>query len=88
MSEAKRNMASVRGQKKPRSVVYHIVRCRNGSEKRLRLTPRIAQAVACTECMGWEDDPKNCPATLCPHWPFRRKTLLTQRGDLCPTAKK
>ena len=62
----------------------HTVRAKNGLLITLRLTRKLAMACFCTECLGWEDNPADCTAPLCPLYPFRSKTLRTQRGTIKP----
>jgi hypothetical protein len=62
--------------------VMHTVRCATDGFIRLRLTRKLAMAVFCTECLGWEDNPANCTALTCPLYPWRVKTLKTQRGTM------
>ena len=52
----------------------HTVRRKDGGTVELIVNPRKAIAVMCTECMGY-GDPQECPGTLCPLYPFRRRTL-------------
>ncbi len=60
----------------------HTIRAKNGLLLTLRLTRKLAMACFCTECLGWEDNPADCTAPLCPLYPFRAKTLRTQRGTI------
>jgi len=61
--------------------VSHTVRTRDGGQKRLKCGRKQAILLMCTECLGWEHHPKDCPCTLCPLYPFRGITLASQRGD-------
>ena len=63
-------------------VAQHIVRCANGRYTELHLTRKLAMAVFCTECQGFEDDPVNCTSRTCPLYPFRSGTQLTLRGTI------
>ncbi len=70
----KRNM-------KPRGgTVMHTIRAADGRHIELRLTRKLAMACMCTECLGFESDPEDCTARLCPLYPFRAKTLATKTG--------
>ena len=60
----------------------HTVRTRDeGTRYFKHYGRRLAMAIFCTECLGWEEDPKECTAPLCPLFPFRTKSLMTQRGS-------
>ena len=67
---------------KRKSTTEHVIRCANGKYASIRLTRKLAMAAFCTECMGWEGNPQDCTAPLCPLYPFRAKTLRTMRGDM------
>jgi hypothetical protein len=60
----------------------HTIRCSNGRLISIRLTRKLAMSCYCTECMGWEGNPQDCTAKLCPLYPFRAKTLRTMRGNI------
>ncbi len=62
----------------------HTIRAKNGLLLTLRLTRKLAISCFCTECLGWEDNPSDCTAPLCPLYPFRSKTLRTQKGTITP----
>jgi hypothetical protein len=64
----------------------HTVRTRSGGRIDLKLSPRQAIKAFCTECMGWEVNPVDCAAELCPLFPFRGKTLST--NDIGDVAEK
>ena len=69
--------------KKARSgSVYHTVRTADGRYKELKLTRKLAMSAMCTECMGFEGNPADCTSKFCPLFPFRVKTLETQRGTI------
>ena len=40
------------------------------------LTRNMAIKAFCSECMGWETNPKQCTSILCPLYPFRGRTML------------
>lgn len=61
--------------------MLHTVRTKDGGSKAINITRGKAIKLFCTECMGWEGDPKACTAKLCPLYPYRGKTLATHRGD-------
>ena len=61
--------------------VSHTVRTRDGGKKALRYGRKQAIKLFCTECLGWESDPRECTAPLCPLFPFRGRTLKSQKGD-------
>ena len=74
MKEGKRAMSR-------RGSARHSVRAADGGLLELRLTRKLAMACFCTECLGFEDNPADCTAVLCPMYPFRAKTLRTKRGQ-------
>ena len=71
--------ATVRRPSKP-SAVEHRIRARDGATVRLRYNRAKAIKLCCMECMGW-DDPEGCTSPLCPLYPFRGRTMASQRGD-------
>jgi len=60
--------------------VRHTVRTMDGGEKTLLLSRRQAMSLMCTECMGWDSDPKLCTVKLCPLWPWRQRTRVGMLG--------
>jgi hypothetical protein len=62
----------------------HTIRAANGLLITLKLTRKLAMACFCTECLGWETNPSECTAPLCPLFPYRVKTLRTMRGTIDP----
>lgn len=73
--------AGHKGSGKRKETPMHTIRAKNGSLLTLRLTRKLAIYCLCTSCLGWEDNPADCTAMLCPLYPFRGKTLRTQRGN-------
>ena len=62
--------------------VSHTIR--TADEKTIALKPYTrgkAIKCFCMECLGFEGHPKDCPAPLCPLYPYRGRTLATQRGE-------
>ena len=55
----------------------HTMRTNTNGRVTLLLNRKIAIQAKCTECMGWEGNPKECTAVLCPLFPFRGRTLRT-----------
>ena len=62
--------------------VEHIVKTADGRFKKVRLTRKLAMAAACTECMGFEENPAKCTATTCALFPYRAKTFVTRSGNI------
>ena len=56
------------------------IRMSDGSCKDITLNRSKAIKAKCTECMGWEGDPKQCTAIHCPLYPWRGRTLITRAG--------
>ena len=59
--------------------VAHTIRTREGHTKELRYGRKMAIALMCTECMGWENDVAGCTSPLCPLYPFRKRTMASQK---------
>jgi len=57
------------------------IRTRDGGTKAIRYGRRQAIALMCTECLGWEGDPKECTSPMCPLYPFRSRTMASQRAE-------
>lgn len=54
----------------------HTVRTKDyGETKKVVEIDHYTRARFCTECMGFEEHPRNCTAKLCPLFPFRGKVL-------------
>ncbi len=62
------------------SVALHTVRTRDGGTKAIKYGRKQAILLLCTECLGWEDHPKDCTSPLCPLFPFRGITMASQRS--------
>ena len=56
----------------------HTMRTNTNGRVTLMLNRKIAIQAKCTECLGWEGNPRECTAVLCPLFPFRGKTLRTR----------
>jgi len=69
------------GEKNKSTVVEHEIRTRDGGTKKIKYGRKKAIKLCCTECLGWEIDPEDCPCILCPLYPFRGKTLASQKGS-------
>ena len=54
--------------------VWHTVRTSKNGTLELRYGRELAIRMKCTECFGWETDPAECTAPLCPLFPFRGLT--------------
>ena len=69
----------------------HAIRHKDGGLMHLEsYSPRQAIRAFCFECMGWQDDPRDCTSTMCPLYPFRGKIIhLTdeQRAQRSEEAK-
>lgn len=60
------------------TVVLHTIKTRDGGTKAIKYGRKQAIFLMCTECLGWEQHPKNCTALRCPLYPFRGFTLASQ----------
>lgn len=56
--------------------IKHTVRTKDGNLKEVDITRNQAIALHCTECMGYEDHPKNCTSVNCALYPYRKITRL------------
>lgn len=74
-------LARAANKRKPRQPKGHTVRTRDGGTKHIHpYTRSLAVKVYCCECLGWEESPQACTNLLCPLYPFRGGTSVTQRG--------
>ena len=62
-------------------IATHHIKTRDGRGKTLKYGRAMAIKLFCVECLGWEDDPKDCTAPECPLYPFRGRTLMSKHGD-------
>lgn len=62
----------------------HTFRTKDGGTRTMKVSKRKAIELHCTECMGWEADPKDCPSTLCALYPFRKRTQAGLRSNQEP----
>ena len=60
----------------------HVVRSADGKYIGLPINRKALMDAMCAECLGWEDDPKDCTSTLCPLYPLRRRTMRTRHGTM------
>ena len=71
--------------KAPRKKTVHTVKTMDGGTLEVPgLTRALAIKLLCTECLGWEGDPKECTAVHCPVFPFRGRTRLSRGADAGP----
>lgn len=56
----------------------HTMRTNKNRRVTVLLNRKMAIKAKCTECMGWEGNPNECTAILCPLYPFRGRTMLTR----------
>ncbi|MFA5298621.1 MAG: hypothetical protein WC389_10500 [Lutibacter sp.] len=54
----------------------HTIRSADGGTISTELTRTKAIKAMCTECMGFEANPKECTSKLCPLYPWRGKTMI------------
>ena len=53
----------------------HTVRTRDGGTRKIGTYTRgLAIKLHCTECLGFEGDPKECTCPKCPLFPFRGRS--------------
>jgi len=60
----------------------HTMRARDGGTVTIATSRARAIACFCTECLGWETNPKDCTSPLCALYPFRRNTTRTRQGHV------
>jgi hypothetical protein len=68
-------------------MVKHTIRSAKADGKttmQVSLVRSTAIKAFCTECMGFQEHPKDCPDVHCPLYPFRGKSLIAY----LPTRKK
>ena len=58
----------------------HTIRTRDGGTKEVDIHRARAIKIHCTECMGWDEHPKECTSTKCALFPFRGKSTLAING--------
>lgn len=56
-------------------MVKHKIIKKDRTLKEMNLTRGIAIKIYCTECCGYEYNPKECDIKTCALWPFRGKSL-------------
>ena len=59
----------------------HTFRTKDGGTKTQVISRKQAISLFCMECMGWEVHPNDCTSPMCPLFPYRSKTMLSQKGD-------
>lgn len=72
-------MTGSKTEKRPRSSgrKKHAVRFSDGSIREIAYGRMLAIKLLCTECLGFEGNPKECTDVTCPLYPFRGKTRMT-----------
>lgn len=61
--------------------VKHKVRTKDGGFKQVDITRNQAIALFCTECLGFEENPKDCTSVNCALYPFRKKSRMALFSD-------
>ena len=59
----------------------HTFKTRDGGTRTARITRSLAIKLMCTECLGFESNPRDCTAVTCPLYPFRGLTRKSRHGD-------
>lgn len=59
----------------------HTMRTADEGTITLKVSRKLVMAAFCTECLGFEGDPRDCTAPLCPLYPYRIGTQTTLTGD-------
>ena len=70
-------------QRTPRAAISatpHTVLTKSGGRMQVKLTPRKAIKLHCTQCMGYEGNPIDCGIETCPLYLYRGKTLITHKN--------
>jgi hypothetical protein len=66
--------------------VAHTVRAADGGNATFPdYTRGFAIHAHCSECMGWEGNPRDCTATRCALYPFRGMTHRTREASKVPS---
>lgn len=68
-------------------MIKHKIKSKYGGLIEVNLTRNRAIKAMCTECCGWESDPKDCPSIECPVYPWRGKILLAYKKPLQSESK-
>lgn len=64
------------------AIVTHTMRAKDGGTVTIeKLTKLRAIRAMCVECLGWEDDPKNCASPLCSLFPWRGRVQFSLKSD-------
>ena len=64
----------------------HTVRSMDGGTKDFApYTRGLAIKLHCTECMGYESDPKDCTDPKCALFPYRGRTFRAYKPDTAKT---
>jgi len=69
----------------------HKIKDPDGNLVSVSLTPARAIKSFCTECFGFEGNPKECTSSSCPLFPFRGKSLAyggPRTRELTPEQKE
>ena len=61
--------------------IKHTVRTKDGGIKTVEINRGQAIALHCSECLGWEENPKDCTSVNCALYPFRKSSRLAHVGD-------
>jgi hypothetical protein len=62
--------------------ISHTVRTADGGSATIPAYTRgFAIKAHCSECMGWEGNPRDCTATQCALYPFRGMTHRTREAS-------
>jgi len=62
-------------------LVEHTILTANRHPKKLKLGRKLAMALFCTECLGYETNPIHCTSIHCALYP-RRKATRVARDDI------
>jgi hypothetical protein len=61
-------------------ITEHTIRAADGGTVTAKLNRGKAIKAMCTECMGFEGNPRDCTSKLCPLFPWRGRILLAWRN--------
>lgn len=62
-------------------MVKHTIRTKDGGFIELQYARGQAIRLHCTECMGWEEHPKDCSAVHCALYPYRGRTRMSNESE-------
>jgi len=60
----------------------HTIRTASGAMVTMTYGRKQAIHLLCTECLGFETHPNDCPSPKCPVFPFRGRSIARAKGKV------